>query len=130
MVYQSPPNCHPLHLPSGELTRQMMASIGQAHHLQYPIDLDCISILMAEEQRKLNVLPGGKGGHEIELLEYESNVLSPQLHQVRFSKPIRLYAVEPQASSCRRIQAAQNIQECRLYRTGRADDGVALVMYR
>ena len=86
IIDQSPADGHPLHLPAGELSRQVIASLFQSHNSQDLIDLIPASALAAEEQWQLDVLPRGEGGHEMELLKDKANVLPAQLNQFVFLK--------------------------------------------
>ena len=68
-----------LYLSARELARNMIAPVGDAHHLQDLIYTVLAARLAAEKQRKLYVFTGSQGGHEIKLLEDEAYVLTAKL---------------------------------------------------
>jgi hypothetical protein len=79
----------------------MISSIGEAHHLQDLIDpvLALILMLVAKEQGKLDVFARRKGGHEIELLEDETDIIASQANQLTFFEPFGLGSIQSQAAS-------------------------------
>ena len=101
IVDQGAPNGHTLHLASRELSGQMISSIGKAHHLQDFINPAFALILMlaAKEQGKLDVFARRKGGHEIELLEDETDIIASQANQLALFEPFGLGSIQSQAAS-------------------------------
>ena len=130
IIDQGPADGHPLHLPTGELSWQVISSLFQSHHLQDPVNLVPASVLVAKKQGQLYILPCCQGRHEMELLKDEADVLPAQLHQISFRKAADFCPIQLQMASCRCVQAADDVEQCRLTGAGRADDGDEFTLVR
>ena len=110
IIDQGPAYGHALHLAARKLPGQMIAPVGEPHHLQDLVNPVFVPVLLAEEQRQLDVLSRCQRRHEVELLEDKAYILPAHLHQISLLQSLGLDSIEPQASVGGYVQAAQHIQ--------------------
>jgi hypothetical protein len=81
---------------------------------------------MSQEQRKFHVALGGKHGQKIIELEYEPDVPGAPFSQIAVGKLVHPLAADADGATGRPVQAANEIEQRALARTGRPHEGQKL----
>ena len=115
---------HPLHLPAGELRRTVVHAVREPDLGEEPLDplLALAPRHALEQELQLHVLPGGDLRQQVEALEDETDPPVADLREAVPAEALDLLAEQPVAPRGRRVETADQVEQRRLARTGRADD--------
>src|SRR5918999_1867165 len=103
----------------------MLSARPEADRVEVPLDgLPALVTRHSQRgERRLDVLGGGQGRDQVELLEDEAQRPQPQLGQGGVAEPLEGPAVEADRAAARPIERPEELQERRLAGAGRAEDG-------
>src|SRR5215469_2983605 len=109
-------------LAAGELFRLVLGAIGEPHDLER--DGDVLAALrgreLGEQQRQLDVAFGGEHRHEVVELEDEADVVGAPVRERSARELVDAAIADGDLPGGRLIEAADEIEECRLAGPGRS----------
>ena len=105
VVDQGPGHGHALHLPAGELARQMAAPLGQAQVGQQPLPVGLGPVLAVEGERQQHVFQHRQGRHQMEALEHVAEDPPADARELRLGE----YSGRPRISPGRRAAGSPEL---------------------
>ena len=114
---------HPLLLPAREVDRQPPGKRGETELLEEQRrSLPPLAEIMREPHRQQDVLPGAELRHELEGLEDESDRVAAKAREPGLREAGERCAGDDDAPGRRAVEAAEQVEQRRLARSGRAND--------
>lgn len=115
MIDEGTGDSHALPLASGELGRLVPGKSRQPDSIEEPLNgrRSPRGRHAGEDHGKLDVLPHGKDGYEVERLEDKADPMEPDLGQLCVGKGTHVRASEQERSVRRIVNAAHHVQEGR-----------------
>ncbi len=127
-AHQGAGDRRPLHLATGELARQVPGPVGDAHAVEHVGHggVRRPSPAPVEQQGQLDVLRHAQAGQEVEELEHEADVAPAQAGPLGHAQPGQVAPVDAHGAGVGHVEAARQVQQGRLARPGRPDQGDGL----
>ena len=114
---------HALGLPAGQLGGAVVQAVAQADGVDDPVEVVAVDPPAGDVQGQGDVLLRAQGGHQVEGLEDEADVLAAQPGESAPAHGRDLLPVERDRPGGGRLQARQAVHEGGLARAGGAHDG-------
>ena len=117
---------HALLLAAGELRREILHPLAQAHLLEHLLRRQR---LLADLRRQLDVLERRQVLHEVVKLEHKAHHAAAVERELALAVLLHMRAVHDHLAAGGAVHAAQDVQKRRLARAGRADDHAQLALF-
>ena len=106
-------NRHALLLAAGEFIGPVRTAIGQADQLQCDlgIALALRAVEPGQQQRQLDVLLRGQGGHEVVELEHETDVLAAPVRELAVAEAVDALAFYLDLATAGRVQPPDQVEQ-------------------
>ncbi len=125
--HQSPGEGDPLLLAGGELVGPVALPAGQVDErdgvADPPLDVSTARVHPSDGEREGDVLLDGQEGYEVEGLEDETRLLTPQPRRLAVREATDHVAVEDDLTARGPVQAAEQVEQRALARARRAHEG-------
>ena len=113
LVHERAGNCDSLLFTAGELGRAMAESVTETHGRDYLVEPVPLRTAAGQIQGKGDVLGGAQGGHEVEGLVHEPDMLAAEQRPVTLREARQVDAGNHDAAGIRGVDAADEIQQGR-----------------
>src|SRR4029077_3111305 len=121
-IAERPRECHPLLLTARELRGIVMAALGEPDPREQLVR-HAGRAVAAQLEWDLHVLAGRKRRNQLERLEDEADLRTPEAGERVLVESAEVFSVQPHAPGGGPVQAREQTQQRRLAASRRADDG-------